>query len=184
MRRLLVMTAVVLPAVLLLACDRFVFGEKTRFSSGYSERKFQKIKQGAAVQEVVLLLGTPLMQTTQQWSEVWSYTPPESPPNIPSTKDGTSTYALFGRITHLRFNEVGVVTTMSGDYLDEDFVGQTKQQVQARVGAPNQRELKPFEVIYYFSAAEKSGNGTFKRREVHFDASNKVSSVVAATHYD
>ena len=184
MSRLLIMIAAVLSSVLLIGCDRIMFGEQTKFSSGYSERKFQQMKQGMTVQEVVSLLGTPLTQTTQQWSEVWSYTPPESQPNTPRTKDGTSTYKLFGKVTHLRFTEAGVVAAVSGDYLEGNFVGLTKQQVQAKLGEPSQRELKRFEVIYHYTAAGKSGSGTYKRREVHFDATNKVSSVVAATYYD
>lgn len=167
-----------------MGCDRVMFGERTTFSAGYSEQKFQQVKQGMAVHEVVSLLGTPLTQTTQQWSEVWSYTPPESRSNAPTTNGSASTFNLFGKVTHLQFTEAGVVAKVSGDYLAGSFVGLTKQQVQAKLGEPSQREAKPFEVIFHYTAAGKSGSGTYKRREVHFDATNKVSSVVAATYYD
>jgi len=184
MSRVIVMVAAVLPLVFLTGCDRILFGEQTMFSSGFSEQKFQQIKNGMTAQEVISLLGTPLTQTTQQWSEVWSYSPAGSEPNTTRAKDGTTTYNLFGKVTHLRFTEAGVVAGVSGDYLDGNFIGLTKQQVREKLGEPSQREAKPFEVIYCYTAAGKSGSGTYKRREVHLDASNKVSSVVASTHYD
>ena len=94
------------------------------------------------------------------------------------------TYNLFGKVTHLHFNESAIVAAASGDYLDGNSVGLTKQEVKAKFGEPSQRELKPFEIIYHYTSAAKAGSGTYKRREVHFDATNKVTSVVAATYYD
>jgi len=168
----------------LTECDQILHGEQTTFSNGYSGRKFKQIKQGMTVEEVVSLMGTPLTQTTQQWLEVWSYWPPESQSNGSRTKDGSFTYSLFGKATNLRFTESGSVAAASGDYLEGDFVGLTKQQVLGRIGEPSRRELRQFEVIYHYTAPGKSSSGTYKRREVHFDATNRVSSVVAAMHYD
>jgi outer membrane protein assembly factor BamE (lipoprotein component of BamABCDE complex) len=184
MSRVIVMVAAVLPLVFLTGCDRILLGEQTIFSSGYSEQKFQQIKKGMTAQEVISLLGAPLTQATQQWSEVWSYSPAESEPNMTRAKDGTTTYNLFGKVTHLRFTEAGVVAEVTGDYLDGKFIGLTKQQVREKLGEPSERKAKQFEVIYCYTAAGKSGSGTYKRREVHFDATNKVSSVVVSTHYD
>jgi outer membrane protein assembly factor BamE (lipoprotein component of BamABCDE complex) len=184
MRNLLAIVALALSSVLLTGCDRIVFGEQTKFSLGYSERKFQQIKQGMTVQEVVSSLGPPLNQRTQQWSEVWSYTPPETQRNTSRAKDGTSTFNLFGKVTYLRFTEAGLVERASGDFLEGNFVGLTKQQVQEKLGEPSQREVEPFEIIFHYTEPGKSGSGTYKRREVHFDTARKVSSVVAATYYD
>ena len=94
------------------------------------------------------------------------------------------TYNLLGKVTHLRITEAGIVAAVSGDYLEGDFVGLTKQEILAKLGKPSQRQETPFEVVFHYSAAGKSGSGTYKRREIHFNATNKVSSVVTATYYD
>jgi outer membrane protein assembly factor BamE (lipoprotein component of BamABCDE complex) len=178
------MLAAVLSGTAFVGCDQVLYGEQTTFSGGYSEPRFNRIKHGMTVQEVVSLLGTPLAQTTQQWSEVWSYSPPKSEPYISRGKDGSTIYNLFGKATHLRFTEAGVVAAVSGDYLTGNFRLLTKEQVLAKLGQPSERELKQFEVIYHYTAPGKSGSGTYRRREVHFDGTNKVSSVVKATYYD
>ena len=168
-----------------IGCDKVLHGERTNYSNAYSERKFQQVKQGMTVTEVVSLMGNPLVQSTQQWSEVWSYWPAESQPTTSRTQNGTTTFHdMFGKVTHLSFKETGEVATVSGDYLEGNFVDLTKQQIQEKIGEPSRRELKPFELIYHYTTAGKSGNGTYRKREVHFDANNKVSSVVATTYYD
>jgi outer membrane protein assembly factor BamE (lipoprotein component of BamABCDE complex) len=172
-------------SIFLLGCDQILHGEHTEFAGGYSEHKFQQIKQGMPMQDIVSLLGPPLSQRTQQWSEVWSYRPPGTQSTTTRTKDGATIFSnVFGKITHLRFTPIGTVMTMSGDYLSEDLAGLTKEQVRAKVGAPHSRTLREFQIIYRYTAPGKRGSGTYKRREVHFDGSNKVSSVVAKMYYD
>jgi hypothetical protein len=134
--------------------------------------------------QVISLLGPPLTQGTQQWSEVWSYWPAGTAPNGKRAKDGATTYSLFGKVTHFRFTQSGTVAAVSGDYLDGDFVGATKEQIQARLGQPSQLEVKKFEIIFYYTAPGQSGSGTYKKRKVHFDASSNVCSVVATMYYD
>lgn len=170
--------------VMLMGCDSVMFGERTTFAAGYSDNRFQLVTPGMTPQEVVSLLGDPLMQTTQQWSEVWSYWPASDRPTRPGEDNGTITYSLFGSSTHLGFNELGVVATVSGDFLDGNLVGLTKAKVQSEFGKPSQVEENPFKLIYHYTAAHKSGSGTYNRREIHFDASYKVSSTVAKMYYD
>ena len=171
--------------MLLMGCDKVLHGEQTDFATGYSEGKFRQIKQWMAMQDVVSLLGMPLSQSTQEWSEVWSYWPPGKQPSVTRSKFGTTTVSnFFGPVTNLRFTPTGTVARASGDYLKEDFVGLTKDQVRAKVGEPGDRRLSEFQIIFHYAAPGKRGSGTYKRREVRFNASNNVSSVVAATYYD
>ena len=135
-----------------------------------------------AAAEVLALLGAPLTESTQQWSEVWSYWPPDANSNIASTTTAARTFSLFGKVSHLRFTEGGLVAKVSGDYLEVNATGWTKQQALGKLGEPNQRELKPYEAIYHYTTPGKSG--TYKRREVHFDSSGKVSSILAVIYYD
>jgi hypothetical protein len=170
--------------VFLIGCDKILFGEHTEYAAGYSEGKFRQIKQGMAMREIIALLGPPLSQSTQEWSEVWLYRPPGTQPTV-TRKGGVTTFSnMFGKVTHLRFTPTGTVADMSGDYLSENLVDLTKEQVRAKVGNPDDRIVRDFQIIYDYTAPGKRGTGTYKRREVGFDASNNVSSVVATTHYD
>jgi outer membrane protein assembly factor BamE (lipoprotein component of BamABCDE complex) len=173
------------PALLLLTgCDKILYGENTDFASGYSERGFRRVKQGMTTQQVLASLGHPLSKSTQEWSEVWSYWPNGEQPSVSKAKDATSTYNLFGKVTHLRFSRTATVTGASGNYLDGNLLGLTKDQVLSTFGEPSRREVRQFEIIYHYAAAGKSGSGSYRRREVHFDASGAVISVVAQTYYD
>ncbi len=171
-----------LSAVWLSACDRVLYSEETKFMNGYSEQKFRQLKQGMSPEEVRALMGAPWATTTQSWSEVWSYFPRESQSSAIQGRDGSVSYNLFGKASNLRFAESGIVAAHSGDYLEGDFKGLTKQQVVARIGEPTRRELKQFEIIYHYTKPGKSG--TYKKREVHFDSSSKVISTVTAVYYD
>jgi len=91
---------------------------------------------------------------------------------------------LFGKVTHLRFSEAGIVMKVSGDYLEGDFIGLTKQEILLKLHEPTQRILKESQLIYRYTAAGNSGNGSYKRREIYFDPAMKVATVVATMYYD
>lgn len=167
-------------------CDKILYGEQTDFATGYSESKFRQVKQGMAMQDVVSVLGMPLSQSTQEWSEVWSYWPPGKQPSATRSKFGTTTVFsnFFGPATHLGFTPTGTVADVSGNYLSEVLVGLTKEEVRAKVGEPGDRRLSEFQITFHYTAPGKRGSGTYKRREVRFNASNSVSAVIAATYYD
>jgi outer membrane protein assembly factor BamE (lipoprotein component of BamABCDE complex) len=182
--RILALNALIVASHLLIGCDRILLGESTKYSKGYSERAFRQVKRGMTVSEVLSLVGTPLNQDTQQWSEVWSYWPSESPPITSQSQNGSKIYNVFGKVSHLQFTQPGIVAAISGDYLDSNLVGLTREQVLARLGEPKERVLKAFEIIYHYSSPDAAGSGTYKRREVHFDTAGKVSSIVAEVYYD
>jgi len=178
---LLVGTTVCL-AYLWLRKDKILYGEQTVYSFGYKESNFKKVLVGMSVEQVVDLLGKPLSQSTQMWSEVWIYVPTNAEPASSTSSKDISIFNVFGEITRLDFSESGRVTKKSGYYLEGDFVGLDKVQIQTALGRASQCEIKQFEQIYRYAAP--ANFGTFKIREIHFDVSNKVSSVLATTHYD
>lgn len=170
-----------IPATLLTGCDKVLHGESTIYASGFSERKFDQIKPGLRDSEVIVLLGSPLTQSTQEWAEVWSYYSSSSP--AASRTNGVMTFDLFGPVTKLDFSETGIVIATRGDYLVGDFTGMTKDGVRAKLGEPNHQEITEFATIYHYSKPS-TGGGTFRIRAIHFNAEQRVAKVSKLTHYD
>jgi hypothetical protein len=172
----------ILPLGMIIAvvgCDRLIHGEATSYAPGFSEKGFAKVKSNATMQEVIALLGPPVWQYTQQWSEVWTYSP--TPAATPSK---AAVYSLFGEHTRLAFDTNGIVLKSSGNYLQGDFEGLAKDEVKRRVGAPAQKELKDFKIMWFYTVPHDSGNGTYKTREVHFDDSYHVVETISGVCYD
>lgn len=174
--------AIVFFSLFIGGCAKVIYGEDTLFASGYSERAFRQVSIGDSRQRVLALLGKPLSQSTQLWSEIWAYTTTRDTSPQTGPASGALKFNLFGPVTYLRFSRSGFVAGMSGDYLRDKAVGLSKAQVIERFGAPTWRDLKPYELIFHYSASRRSG--TYQRREVHFNSADKVTSTVSAMYYD
>jgi hypothetical protein len=166
------------------ACDPISIGMQTEYAPNYSERRFKELTNGMEEKQVVSLLGPPFSKRTQQWSEVWFYSPPGSQPTCVTNRSGSITFNMFGPVSYIRFSESGIVVSTSGDYVvsTNSLVGLTREKILEKIGAPGQRELKRCETIYNYSRS--SGNGSYKRREVHFDKGGNLTNVVAENYYD
>jgi hypothetical protein len=70
----------------------------------------------------------------------------------------------------------------SGNYLANNLTGLRKREVIQLVGEPTDRELSQFEIIYHYTRPGRSG--TYKMRQVRFNAAQRVVSTVAETYYD
>ena len=132
--------------------------------------------------QVLAVLGAPLECRTQNWSEVWFYWPRATSPIERRESHNGLSYDLFGPATNFRLSEDGKVASFAGDYLHGDFVGISTNELVNRVGPPSRREVRDFQIIYRYSVPADSGS--YKRREVLFDASGHVTSTVAAMYYD
>lgn len=173
-----------LAAVLVAGCDETFIGLQTKYSRGYSERKFHLVGPGMAEAQVTSLLGPPVNQTTQQWSEVWFYWPHDSQPKALKNQDGSYAFNSFGPVTYVRFSEAGRVVATSGDYLPltNDLRGLTREQTLQKLGTPGQREVRRSEIIFHYSRSV--GSGSYRRREVRFDTNGCVTCIVAESYYD
>jgi outer membrane protein assembly factor BamE (lipoprotein component of BamABCDE complex) len=179
MKGLLVIVLVIQAAT--SGCDKILRGEETHFANAYSETTFRRVRAGMSAPEVISALGPPLLQSTQEWSEVWSYCPADSTP-LQTHSDRVMTYNLFGKITNLRFAPAGTVVSTTGDYLTGDLVGLSKEQLVAKCGEPTRRDLREYEIVYHYTRPGPSG--TYKLREIHLGADNRVKSKTSSIYYD
>ena len=94
-------------------------------------------------------------------------------------------YVPGGEPPFLQFTQSGHVSYVSSNYLSQVLVGLTKQEVIDMIGMPNWRRITTFEIVFHYTEADRAnGNGTYRKREVHFDSDARVSSVVSSTYYD
>jgi hypothetical protein len=167
---------------IVIGCGKILYGEDTTYAKGYSSRKFNQIIKGMTSSQVLAVLGAPLECRTQNWSEVWHYWPRTNSPTERRESRNESSLNLFGPATNFRLSEDGKVAGFVGDYLQGDFVGISTNELVNRVGPPSRREVFDFQIKYRYSLPTDSGS--YKMREVLFDASGHVTGTVAAMYYD
>lgn len=173
---------ILLFAWVLIGCDHIL--EDTQYASGYSEGKFRDVKAGMIESEVGAILGKPIVVTTQSWIEVWSYYR-DGVASSNTNRTFRSTHISFSvpsAFTEFSFAPSGVVTNIAGDYLRDASIGLSRETVEAKWGKPQEVFSKPFARVFHFSRA--SAGGTYRMRQVHFDANGRVISVVAEMYYD
>jgi len=173
---------------LLGGCGKSKVSENTRYAPSYAESNFKKIRVGMPVSDVVLLLGTPLLVRTQNWSECWCYQPASIMAAQSDRKQSQTVnhrvqeYDLSDTTTCLYFTKSGFVERIDGDGFGTELVGLSKDQVSARIGRPTRKYLTQYAVIYDYTLPAKSE--TYESRELFFDATNRVVSIVSETVYD
>ena len=131
-----------------------------------------------SMREVVTIVGKPMLVVTQQWEEMWVYPPRDTTNHTLPAHDRRDP-------AFVTFTQAGKVDYVSKSYLNQNLVGFTKQEVTDAVGKPTWERITTFKIIFHYSKPDRvNGNGTYYRREVDFDISNRVSSVTSAVHYD
>lgn len=165
-------------------CDRKSFKEQTIFAPGYSEKNFHQIHLDTTESEVLRLIGLPLTTVTQRWSESWFYFRPGA--SITNRHLFTSTFVFDvpEKVTELSYNNQGVVTNVSGDFLKGDFAGLNKEAILSKIGKPNRVDLRVPSRIFWYTLPKPSGSGSYEVRQVYIGESNLVYQIVDGLHYD
>lgn len=157
--------------------------DSTDYAPGYTEARFKSIRDGMLEAEVRRVLGAPLRVVKATEYTEWIY----GPSNLGVSEDGglyvsSSNPANY---TIVMADGTGTITSITGSYLQyhgQALVGRPLAEMEARFGKPLRVIRQPAQKILVYSGSKV--DGSYYIRNVGFDATGRVNSIVARFYQD
>ena len=170
---------------LLLAAPRLMVSlfqlsqDTTVYAAGFTEKRFRSLKRGMTAQEVIQLLGSPIVTVEEAGHIDWYY----APANFKLAANGSLPLGMPN--TFLMANTEGRVVKAAGSFLPvapKTLVGLQLSDVERRFGTPRATRVSQYTKGLFYSRSH--GDGSYQRREVWIDGEGNVTAVVACYYQD
>lgn len=148
--------------------------DRSEYSSGFDEEKFNSVSVGMTTNEVQALLGEPLVVTEDEFPETWYYQSVEPSKLLP-------TFRLDETRRAVEFDQNGKVAATRGLGPVDIAVGVSMSEVRRILGEPTTAIHRRARCAHY-SRPPKFGR--FRARVLAFSGDGRVTQIFAYDTYD
>jgi hypothetical protein len=153
------------------------------YAPGYTEAKFNSIREGMLEAEVIRVLGKPLKVMKATECTEWIY----GPSNLGVSDDGGLYVSSSdpANYTIVMADGMGTITSVRGTYLKyngQALAGRPLAEMESRFGKPRKVIRQPAQKYLVYSGSKV--DGSYQIRNVGLDAADRVSCIVARFYQD
>jgi hypothetical protein len=146
--------------------------DSTTFAPGFKEEAFRRVTVGMSKQEVLALLGPPLVTVPSVTGQIWRFGPSGEQAGVEGGAPISSTGVFFdAQGSVLRVYDVAGVS-----------IGMSSSEVKAITGEPVAvTELKSATFLHYSKPGE---SGMFRQRTIGLDADDVVVDIISIASWE